>query len=119
MSYRSKYTGRYSGIGKMLQRPWIQARCVAVAEKMQETAEGLSPTGDPANDPHPGEYRASFVVVPTMTNVPFRGKPRLRASARLINTAGHARIVEYGNGRTPRYAVLSKSIDAMKGAHGA
>lgn len=115
--FRSKYTGRYSGIGAMLSRPWIQAACVSTAEKLQAIAEGNSPTGNAASDPHPGQYRASFIVVPHTRNVPFRGKPRMRAGARLINTASHASIVERGNGKTPRYAVLSKSIDDLKGAH--
>ncbi|MFF9525356.1 hypothetical protein ACF1DV_25755 [Streptomyces achromogenes] len=117
MAFRSKYTGRYSGIGAMLQRPWLQAACVASAEKLQVVAEGNSPTGDPSEDPHPGQYRSSFVVVPAMINVPFRGQPRHRASARLINTAPHAWRVERGDGRVPRYAVLSKSIDDLKAVH--
>ncbi|MFG3014301.1 hypothetical protein ACGFZB_28560 [Streptomyces cinerochromogenes] len=110
MAYRSKYTGRYSGIGAMLQRPWIQAKCVAVAERAKGIAEGRSPR-------ETGEYSRSFSVLPITKNVPFRGKPRMRAGARLINTSGHARIVEYGNGRTPRYSVLSKSIDDLKAAN--
>ncbi|MFF1684511.1 MULTISPECIES: hypothetical protein [unclassified Streptomyces] len=116
--FRSKYHGRYGGIGTMLQRPWIQRACRKAAVQMKATAEGLSPTGDPANgDTHPGLYRESFDVLPIFKNVAFKGKPRMRAGARLVNTAPHARIVEYGNGRTPRYAVLSKTIDAMKAGH--
>lgn len=110
MAYRSKYHGRYSGIGAMLQRPWIQAKCVSVAERAKGIAEGRSPR-------ETGEYSRSFKVVPIMKNVPFRGKPRMRASARLLNTSDHASIVEHGNGRTPRYAVLSKTIDDLKAAH--
>ncbi|MDX2575893.1 hypothetical protein PV332_10415 [Streptomyces scabiei] len=117
MTYRSKYHGRYSGIGTMLQRPWIQRACRKSAVEMKGIAEGFSPTGDPQSDPHPGLYRKSFDVVPIFKNVPFRGKPRMRAGARLVNTAPHASIVEHGNGKTPRYAVLSKSIDVMKAAH--
>jgi hypothetical protein len=41
----------------------------------------------------------------------------MRAGARLVNSSDHARHVEYGNGGTPRYAVLSKSIDDLKAAH--
>ncbi|MEU1254781.1 hypothetical protein ABZ445_16025 [Streptomyces chartreusis] len=41
----------------------------------------------------------------------------MRAGARLMNTSDHARIVEYGNGKTPRHAVLSKTIDDFKAAH--
>lgn len=115
----STYSGNYAGIGSMLRRPWMAAAVVPVAERMLAVAEGLSPTGRPPGDPHPGEYRASFkVVAPIMLNVPFRGKPALRVSARLVNTSGHAGIVEHGNGNTPRYAVLSRSIDAMKASHG-
>ncbi|MGI5404122.1 hypothetical protein ACQEVG_32670 [Streptomyces sp. CA-135486] len=115
--YRSTYTGRYSGIGKMLQRPWLQRPCKQAAVKMKGHAEGFSPTGDPSEDRHPGLYRASFDVVPIYKNVPFRGKPRMRPGARLINTAPHAWRVEKGDGRVPRYAPLQKAMDAMKAAH--
>jgi hypothetical protein len=117
MAYRSKYTGRYSGIGKMLTRPWLQAPCVAAAEKLMSAAQAVSPTGDPEEDKHPGLYRAGFEVRAIYKNVPFHGKPRQRASARLINTAGHAWRVEHGDGRVPRYAPLQKAIDAVKAAH--
>jgi hypothetical protein len=117
MAYRSKYHGRYSGIGSMLSRPWLQAPCIAAAEKLQTIAEARAPVGDPNEDDHSGLYASSFGVLPISKNVPFRGKPRIRAGARLVNAAPHARIVEYGNGRTPRYAVLSKSIDDLKAAH--
>jgi hypothetical protein len=120
MTYRSKYTGRYSGIGKLLQRPGVQRACRKAAVEMMHVAEGLAPVGSPADgDRHPGEYRASFDVVPIFKNVPFRGKPRLRAGARLINTSPHAWRVEHGDGRVPRYAVLRRAMDTMKGAHGA
>ncbi|WP_405620228.1 hypothetical protein [Streptomyces sp. NBC_00076] len=85
---------------------------------MKGIAESLSPVGDPAGgDQHPGQYKGSFDVVPLWKNIPFQGKPRMRAGARLINTSPHARIVEHGNSKTPRHATLSKSIDVMKAAH--
>ncbi|MFJ3588576.1 hypothetical protein ACIQUY_04710 [Streptomyces sp. NPDC090231] len=80
-------------------------------------AQTVSPTGDPEEDRHPGLYRASFDVEPIVKNVPFRGKPRLRPSARVINRAGHAWRVEHGDGRVPRYAPLQKALDAVKAAH--
>ncbi|MGW0468342.1 hypothetical protein ACWDX6_24205 [Streptomyces sp. NPDC003027] len=116
-TYRSKYHGRYSGIGAMLQRPWLQKPCRDAAVKMKALAEAASPVGDPEEDRHPGLYKASFDVVPIFKNVPFRGKPRMRPGARLVNTALHAWRVEKGDGRVPRYAPLQKAIDAMKGAH--
>ncbi|MDH6625725.1 hypothetical protein M2271_003536 [Streptomyces sp. LBL] len=117
MAYRSKYHGRYGGIGAMLSRPWLQAPCVAAAEKLQTIAEGRAPVGDPNEDSHPGLYKSSFAVVPITKNVPFRGQPRRRAGARVLNSARHARILEYGNSLTPRYAIFRKSIDDLKAAH--
>jgi hypothetical protein len=118
MTYRSKYTGRYSGIGAMLSRPWLHAPCKVAALKIQAEAQALAPVGDPTEDRHPGLYKASFVVVPLNKNVPFRGKPRVRAGARVMNTAPHARILEYGNTKTPRYAIFRHAIDNLKVAHG-
>lgn len=117
MAYRSKYTGRYSGIGSMLSRPWLQKSCRDAAVKLKLAAEAIAPVGDPTEDNHPGRYKASFDVVPLVKNVPFRGKPRMRASAQVINTAPYAHILEYGNGVTPRYAVFRKAIDEVKAAH--
>ncbi|MEV4971959.1 hypothetical protein [Streptomyces scopuliridis] len=118
MAYRSKYTGRYSGMGQMLTMPWLQAPCLAAANEIKAVAVSIAPVGDPAEDRHPGLYKASFTVVPHTKNVPFRGKPRMRAGARLLNTAPHAAIVEFGNGRTPRYAVLSRAREIVEAAHG-
>lgn len=120
MAYRSKYSGRYSGMGAMLRQPWMLQAVLPVAHEMQGIAEALSPTGTPDEDAHPGLYRASFEIRYGTKNIPFRGRPAQRVVAQLVNTAPHAGIVEYGNSRTPRYAVLSQTIDAAKGlAHGA
>ncbi|WDM16741.1 hypothetical protein J3S85_37900 [Streptomyces lavenduligriseus] len=117
MAFRSKYHGRYSGIGRMMQRPGIQRACRNAAVKMKAVAEARSPIGDPETDSHSGRYKSSFDVVPIFKSVPFRGQPRMRAGARLVNTSPEARIVEHGFGTTPRYAVLSKSIDDLKAVH--
>ncbi|MGV9546861.1 hypothetical protein [Streptomyces ardesiacus] len=107
---RPFYRGRYSGIGHMFQRPWLQRAARKVAVDMKAAAEAQSPRDT-------GEYSRSFDVVPVFLNIPFQGKPRLRAGARLINTSGHARHVEYGNGQTPRYAILHDVVDEFKAAH--
>ncbi len=109
---RPTYRGNYSGIGRMMQRPWMQRGVRKSAVQMREAAEANSPRES-------GEYASSFDIVPLWKNIPFKGKPRMRAGARLVNTSDHARHVEYGNGGTPRYAVLHKAIDTMKAAHGA
>ncbi|MCY0926215.1 hypothetical protein OTB20_08350 [Streptomyces sp. H27-H1] len=118
MTYRSKYHGRYSGIGAMLSKPWMHAPCRTAGLKLMAEAQAVSPVGDPTEDRHPGLYKASFVVEPLNKNVPFRGKPRIRAGARVMNVAPHAWRVEHGDGRVPRYAPLQKAIDALKAAHG-
>ncbi|MFF3312461.1 hypothetical protein [Streptomyces sp. NPDC002952] len=116
--FRSKYTGRYSGIGKFFTKPSVQRACRDAAVRMKGIAETMSPVGDPADgDRHPGRYKASFDVVPLYKNVPWRGRPKMRAGARLINTSPEAWRVEHGDGRVPRYAVLQRTIDAAKAAH--
>lgn len=107
---RPTYRGRYSGIGAMFQRPWMQRAVRKTAVEMKAAAEATSPR-------ETGEYSRSFDVVPVFLNIPFKGKPRMRAGARLVNTSDHARHVEYGNGNTPRYAVLHKTVDEFKAAH--
>lgn len=118
MGFRSTYTGRYQGIGRMLQRPGMQRATAKAARRVMNIAEGLAPVGDPAYDRHAGEYKASFRIEPLVKNVKFRGKPRLRAGSRLLNTSPHAWRVEHGDGRVPRYAVLGRSIDIAKATYG-
>ncbi|GAB7187152.1 hypothetical protein ATKI12_6983 [Kitasatospora sp. Ki12] len=111
---RSTYTGRYTGIGNLLRSPGVQRAALQAAERLQRAAVFLSPVGDPAEDPHPGQYKASFVVVPVTKNLPYRGKPARRLGARLLNTSPHATAVEYGNGKVQRYAVLRSAVDAAR-----
>jgi len=115
--YRSKYRGRYVGIGAMLRRPWLQPPCLKAAEKLQAAAQSISPVGDPTEDRHPGLYKASFETLPIRKNVPFKGRPVQRSGARVVNKAPHAWRVEYGDGRVPRYAPLQTAIDTVKAAH--
>ncbi|MEU1074294.1 MULTISPECIES: HK97 gp10 family phage protein [unclassified Streptomyces] len=117
MTYRSRYVGRFNGIGRMLTRPWLHVPCLAAAEKIMSAAQQHAPVGDPDADPHPGLYRDSFEVHTHVKNAPFHGKPALRAGAIVVNTASYARSVEYGNGKVPRYNVFRKAIDDVKGSH--
>lgn len=118
MAYRSKYTGRYVGLGRMVGRPWMAKPCRDAAVRIMQVAQADAPVGNPAEDKHPGLYKRSFDVVPVVKNVPFRGKPRQRYGAQVINTAPHAWRVEKGDGRVPRYAPFQRAIDTMKAAHG-
>ncbi|MFE9828492.1 hypothetical protein ACFYPK_07480 [Streptomyces halstedii] len=109
-TFRSRYRGNFNGIGKLLRMPGVQLACRAAALEIKEVAEMHAPVGDPAKDRHAGLYKRSFDVVPVETDVPWRGTPRIRAGARVINTAPHAWVVEYGNGQTPRYAPFQKAL---------
>ncbi|KDQ65762.1 hypothetical protein [Streptomyces sp. NTK 937] len=117
MTYRSKYVGKYSGLGRMVSRPWMGKPCRDAAVRIMHSAEGFSPVGDPAEDRHPGLYKASFSVEPVFRNIPFRGKPRMRHGAMVVNTAPHAKAVEYGNWNIPRYAPLTKAYMAALAEH--
>jgi hypothetical protein len=119
MAYRSKYTGKYAGLGRMVSRPWLAKPCRDACVKIMHVAQATAPVGDPAEDKHPGWYKRSFDVMPINRNVPFRGQPRQRFGAQVVNTAPHAWRVETGDGRVPRYAILTKAIDTVKGAHSA
>lgn len=113
MAFRSKYRGDFDGIGKLMKLPGIQLACRAAAVEIKEAAEQHAPVGNPDKDRHSGLYKRSFDVVPIEKNVPWRGTPRLRRGARVINTAPHALVVEYGGGTnsTPRYAVFLKAVE--------
>lgn len=118
MAYRSKYVGKYNGLGRMISRPMFAKPCRKAAVEIMHVAQAGSPVGNPAEDSHPGLYKKSFDVVPVVKNVPFRGKPRQRFGAAVINTAPHAWRVENGDGRVPRYAVLQRAVDTVTAAHG-
>ncbi|MFJ2417265.1 hypothetical protein [Streptomyces brevispora] len=111
----SRYTGNFSGIGKLLRLPGVQLACRAAAVEIMHVAQLTAPVGDPVNDRHSGWYKASFDVVPLTRTVPWRGVPYQRRGARVINSAPHALVVEYGGGKrdTPRHATLSKAVDTV------
>lgn len=117
MTYRSTYSGRYSGLGRMIRREEMQRPCLRAAEKIRVAAEANSPVGDPAEDVHPGLYKRSFVIGKTTKNVPFQGRPAIRHIALVINRTSYGLKVEFGDGKTPEYAPLRKAIDAVKAAH--
>lgn len=112
MAYRSTYTGRYSGLGRMIRRESMQRPCLRAAEKIRVAAEANSPVGDPLEDAHPGLYKRSFVIGTTTKNAPFRGRPAVRHIALVINRTPYSLKVEFGDGKTPEYAPLRKAIDA-------
>lgn len=115
----STYTGNFRGIGRMLQRPGMAAATVKAVRRMFPIAVAYSPVGTPPGDDHPGLYARSFEINHGVKDVKFRGTSLLRPYARLINKAPYARDIEHGSTRVQRYAVLRKTLDAAKAAHGA
>lgn len=105
------------------QSEWLRssAELRAVLQSKVDRAKGfaetIAPVGDPASDPHPGEYRDSFTSGVRVGKV-AKGPDRL--IGHVTNEAGHAAAVEYGysgrSGSPGRNAhhVLTRAIDAMR-----
>lgn len=117
-TYRSTYRGRYTGMGNMLKQPWMLQAVLPAAHEGLTIAQGLSPTGNVPDDSHPGAYRSAWKVEYGLKPKKFRGRPGQRQVATIVNHSNHARIVEYGNSKTPEYRVARDLIVAMRAAHG-
>ncbi|MGW7053133.1 HK97 gp10 family phage protein [Streptomyces sp. NPDC054887] len=88
----------------------IQADMLHRAERIETAAQAIAPVGGPS-DPHPGRYKASFVVTTTARG----GHRKDRATATVTNTAYYARWVEYGTERVPAHHVLLRAARAGGG----
>lgn len=77
------------------------------AEVIKSVGEATSPVGV-VRDPHPGEYKASWVVTSTSRG----GIRRDRATATVTNTADHARFVEYGTERYDGHHTMLRAAQA-------
>ena len=95
------------GVGQLLRSPMIQADMLFRAERIEAAAQGIAPVGGPG-DPHPGQYKESFVVTTTARG----GRRRDRATATVTNTAYYARWVEYGTEKVPAHHVLLRAAEA-------
>jgi hypothetical protein len=88
-----------------------------ITEKIKVSAESAAPVGDPASDPHPGQYRDSFRTEVEVGR-PAKGQDRL--IGHVYNEAPHAAAVEYGySGRADspgRHAhhTLANAIEAAR-----
>ena len=97
------------GVGDLLRSPMIEAEMLRRANAIRTVAEGISPVGDPARDPHPGLYKASWHVTSTRNG----GRRRDRATATVWNSAPYAAVVEYGTETRSGQHVLLRA--AMEG----
>jgi len=80
-----------AGVGLLLRSDGMKAVMVGRAQKVAARARQIAPVGDPAHDPHPGEYRDNIVVTSTNEG----GAKKDRAAAYVTAAADHSRYVEY------------------------
>lgn len=105
----ARFRLNHRGVGELLRSPMIEAEMLRRARRIASVAEGLSPVGDAARDPHPGLYKGSWRVTSTRRG----GRRRDRAVAVVWNSAPYARWVEYGTEERPGRHVLLRA--AMEG----
>lgn len=96
----------YDGIGDMLRADWMADAMLGYVRKAKTRAEAIAPVGDPASDPHAGEYKTSFRIEAERRG----GAKKDRAEATLLNVADHAIQVEKGNSRQEGQHVLMRAI---------
>ncbi|WP_407563312.1 HK97 gp10 family phage protein [Streptomyces sp. 184] len=101
----AKFRMSRRGVGQLLKSPMVEAEMLRRAHVIKGVAESISPVGDPAHDPHPGLYKASWHVTSTRRG----GRRRDRATATVYNTAPHGGIVEVGTERIPGRHVLLRA----------
>lgn len=99
------------GVGRLLRSEMVEAEMLRRAKIIKSVAESISPVYAGPRDPHPGLYKASWVVSSTRRG----GRNRDRAVATVANGTPYARWVEYGSERVPAHHVLLRA--AMAGGH--
>lgn len=97
----TRFRASYSGIGKMLRSPEMQAEMRRRAEKVKAAAEAAAPIES-------GEYKRRFKV----TSGARGGVRRDRAYGRVTNTSEHAFYVEYGTSKNPAHHTLRRALRA-------
>ncbi|WP_329521160.1 HK97 gp10 family phage protein [Spirillospora sp. NBC_01491] len=97
----TRFRASFSGIGKMIRSPQMQAAMRSRAEKVAALAAATAPIDS-------GEYKSSFKV----TSGARGGVRRDRAYGRVTNTAPHAVYVEFGTSKVPAHHTLRRALRA-------
>jgi hypothetical protein len=97
----TRFRASFSGIGKMIRSPGMQAEMRRRAEKVKAVAEATAPAES-------GEYKGSFRV----TSGARGGWKEDRAYGRVTNTSEHAFYVEFGTSKTPKHETLRRALRA-------
>lgn len=102
------YRFDYEAFGvHVLNAAWMVEEMRRRAEAGKAFAEAIAPFD--ADDPDGQHYRDAFEA----DAHPYGGVHHDRAVGILRNTDNAARIVEYGNSKTPEHATLRKALDVM------
>jgi HK97 gp10 family phage protein len=97
----TRFRASYSGIGRMIRSPQMQAEMRRRAEKVKAAAEAAAPVDT-------GEYKSSFRV----TSGARGGVKKDRAYGRVANASPHAFYVEYGTSKTRAHHTLRGALAA-------
>lgn len=97
------FRASYSGIGKMIRSPQMQAEMRRRAERIKAAAVITAPVDT-------GQYEHSFRV----TSGARGGLKKDRAYGRVTNHAPHAFYVEFGTSKTPAHHTLRRALRAAR-----
>lgn len=100
-AHGARFRASFSGIGRMIRSPEMQAEMRRRAEKVKRAAEATAPVDS-------GEYKSSFQV----TSGARGGVRKDRAYGRVTNSVPHAFYVEYGTSKTPAHHTLRRALSA-------
>jgi hypothetical protein len=94
------------GVTAFLESGPVDHVMAGVAEKAASHARGIAPVGSPADDDrHPGAYRASIRTESTPTGPGYR----------VFASDQKAHWIEYGAAHMPRFQVLTRAVEAVRG----
>ncbi len=102
----TQWTENRAGVAAFLGSGSVDHAMGELAEQAAGHARGIAPVGSPADDDHhPGAYRASIQVESTP------GGPGYRVFA----SDNKAHWIEYGAAHMPRFQVLTRAVEAVRG----
>lgn len=99
----------YHAMGIWLRTsPGLRATLEGLGKKGVGFAQGIAPVGHAPKDKHPGAYRDS------LNYQIHQGKSRM--SLRIGARDAKSHWVEFGSKKMPKYAVLRRTLDYLRGA---
>ena len=103
------YTPNEVGMREFLNSETLMRVVENVADEIMTRAIATAPVGDPAEDPHPGRYKASFHVRSHRNG----GATNDRVEAVVYNDSPEAVLVEYGHRGAEPYHTLLRAASEL------